>query len=231
MKFSKLHIVWTKGKNLSLPDLLSRSLTTTTQDEHRLRTVEIPESFKFFMTHNLNTQPIQSNYAVSKEYINSVSESTSTEPIHFPIYLQIKNNYFKVQLDNDLYLPVSHHEFHTKAQPLEHIHQKRNKQTQNIFPPKTYPIIQHTDVTLNTNKTEPYLHLKQDPNYAELINTIKFSLPSMDDFIPQSAQIYIFFYTGITEITEALLYEAKQQDPVIRQLLLWKKYKNFSNIP
>ena len=63
------------------------------------------------MTHNLNTQPIQCNYAVSKEFINSVSANINTEPIHIPIYLQIKNNYFKVQLENDLYLPVSYHEF------------------------------------------------------------------------------------------------------------------------
>ena len=67
MKFPNLHTVCTEGKNLSLPDLLSRSLTTTTQDEHRLRTVEIPDPIKFFMTHNQNTQLIQCHYAVSKE--------------------------------------------------------------------------------------------------------------------------------------------------------------------
>ena len=44
MKFPNLHIFWTEGKNLSLPDLLSRSLTTTTQDEHRLQTLEIQQS-------------------------------------------------------------------------------------------------------------------------------------------------------------------------------------------
>ena len=59
MKFPNLHIVWTEGKNLSFPALISRPLTTTTQDEHRLRTVEIPELIKFFLTHNQNTQPIQ----------------------------------------------------------------------------------------------------------------------------------------------------------------------------
>ena len=48
MKFPNLHIVWTEGKNIALPDLLSRSLTTRTQDEHRLRTVEIPDSIKIF---------------------------------------------------------------------------------------------------------------------------------------------------------------------------------------
>ena len=90
MKIPNLHIVWMEGKNLSLPDLSSRSLTTTTQEEHRLRTVEIPESLKFFMTHNLNTQPIQCNYAVSKEYNNSVSANINTEPIHFPSVHKLK---------------------------------------------------------------------------------------------------------------------------------------------
>ena len=78
------------------------------------------------MTHNLNTQPLRCNYAVSKECINTVTETSDTKPIHFPIYLQIKDNYFEVQLDNDLYLPISQHEFHTKAQPLQHLHQKRS---------------------------------------------------------------------------------------------------------
>ena len=98
MKFPNLHIVWIEGKNLLLPDLLSRSLTTTTQDEQHLRSVKIPDLIKFFMTHNQNTKPIQCHYAVSKEYINSVSTDTHVESSHIPIYLQIKDNYFKVQL-------------------------------------------------------------------------------------------------------------------------------------
>ena len=172
MKFPNLHIVWTEGKNLSLADLLSCSLTTTTQDKHRLRTVEIPESIKFFMTHNQNTQPIQCHYAVSKEYSNSVSTDTHVESPHFPIYLQLKDNYFKVQLENDLYLPVSHYEFKTKAQPLDNAHQQKQQLKQNRSPSEKYPIIQHTDVTQNTNKTAHFQKSNYDANYTELINTI-----------------------------------------------------------
>ena len=117
------------GGNLSLPDLLSCSLTTTTQDKHRRHTVEIPDSIKIFMTHSQNTQPIHCHYAVSKKYINSVSTDAHVESLHFPIYLQIKDNYFKVQLENDLYLPVSHTEFKTKAQPLENIHKQKLQKT------------------------------------------------------------------------------------------------------
>ena len=63
LKFPNLLIVWTEGKNLSLPDLLSRSLTTATQYEHPHRTVHIPDSISFVMTRNQKTQPIQYHYA------------------------------------------------------------------------------------------------------------------------------------------------------------------------
>ena len=127
MKFPNLHIVWTEGKNLLFPDLLSRSLTTTTQDEHRLHTVEISNSVKFFMTHNQQLQPIQCHYAVSKEYINTVTADTAVETTHFPIYLQIKENNFQLQLENNLYLPVSYHEYKTNAQTVEHVHHHRTQ--------------------------------------------------------------------------------------------------------
>ena len=131
MKFPNLQIVWTEGRSFSLPDLSSRSLTTTTQDEYRLRTVEIPKNIKFVITHNPSTQPIQCNYAVSKKYITSVSTDTIVESPNFPIYLQIKDNYFKFQLENYLYLPVSHHEFQTKVQPIEQINQQRFQHLKN----------------------------------------------------------------------------------------------------
>ena len=100
------------------------------------------------MTHNKNTQPVQCNYAVSKEYINTVSTDTNVGSPHFTIYLQIKDNYFKVQIENDLCLPVSHQEFQTKSQPLEHIHQHKIQYLKNNhLLPELYPIIQHTDVT------------------------------------------------------------------------------------
>ena len=43
MKFPNLDKVWTEGKNLPIQDLLSRLLTTTTEDKHYLRTVKIPD--------------------------------------------------------------------------------------------------------------------------------------------------------------------------------------------
>ena len=174
------------------------------------------------MTHNQNTQPIQCHYAVSKEYINSVSRDTHVESPHFPIYLNIKDNYFKLQLEINPYLPVSHYEFQTKAQTLHNIHQNKIHSLSKI-----YPIIQQTDVTLNTNKTEPLKQFSHDANYAELINTVKFLLPAMDDFIPKSPTLYNYFHKENTKLNDTFRREMQQQDPVFRQFLIWKRHKNF----
>ena len=126
-----------------------------------------------FLTHNQHTQPIQCHYAVSNENINTITTNTTVESPHFPIYLQVKDNYFKVQLKNDPYLPVSYHEFKTKAQPIENLQQNRTQQfKQNHALLETYSIVQHTDVPLNKNKTVPHTQFTLKANYAELINTI-----------------------------------------------------------
>ena len=44
----------------------------------------------------------------------------------------------------------------------------------------------------------------------------------MDDFITKSPTIYNYFHNEQTELNDTLLYEAQQEDPSIRQLLLWE---------
>ena len=38
---------------------------------------------------------------------------------------------------------------------------------------------------LKTNKTKPLTTNSENANYAELINSVKFSLPAIDDFKPE----------------------------------------------
>ena len=56
MKFPNLHIIWTEGKNLALPDLLSRTIDEEHSTKTRDITVEIPENTFFFtQKHHLET--------------------------------------------------------------------------------------------------------------------------------------------------------------------------------
>ena len=104
-------------------------------------------------------------YCIKKKYFNTTTTDTAVKSKHFPIYLKIKDNYFKVQLENDLDLPVSYHEFKTKAKPIEQTQQNKTKHiNENQLPLEFYPIVQHTDVTLKTNKTETFIHLPQKAN-------------------------------------------------------------------
>ena len=47
MKFPNLHIVWTAGKNLALPDTFSRS--TPLEPLTKKTTVEIPQNKNFYL--------------------------------------------------------------------------------------------------------------------------------------------------------------------------------------
>ena len=87
------------------------------------------------------------------------------------------------------------------------MHPQKQQQFKNNYSlPEKYSIIQYTDVTLNTNKTEPFIQSNHDANYAELINSTKFSLPAMEDFIPKSPTLYNYFYKEQTEINDTFLY-------------------------
>ena len=46
-KFPNLHIVWTSGNNLALPDALSRN--TTPESLTRKTIVQLPQNFKYFL--------------------------------------------------------------------------------------------------------------------------------------------------------------------------------------
>ena len=88
----------------------------------------------------------------------------------------------------------------------------------------------YTTQRRHMNQTEAFTQSNNDTNYAELINSINISLPAMDDFIPKSPTICNYFYEEQTEIDDKLLYDTQQQEPVIRQLLLWKIIKKTPKI-
>ena len=62
MKFPNSHIIWTEGKNLALPDFLSRTIDEEHFTKTRDITVEKPENIKCFLaetpfTNNLECKP------------------------------------------------------------------------------------------------------------------------------------------------------------------------------
>ena len=92
MKFPNLHIFWTAGKNLALPDTLSRN--TPPELLTRKTTVEIPQNFNFYLA-KIETSPrLECKYAVKTD----VDKTQTNNLQHFPLYLDSQNNHYGVDL-------------------------------------------------------------------------------------------------------------------------------------
>ena len=92
MKFRNLHIVWTAGKNLALPDTLSRN--TPLELLTRKTTVEIPQNNKFYLARNETSPSLECKYEVKTD----IDQSQINNFQHFPLYLYCQNNHYEVDI-------------------------------------------------------------------------------------------------------------------------------------
>ena len=92
LKIPKLHIVWTAGKNLALPDTLSKN---TPPERLTLKTtVKIPQNFKFYLAKNETSPRFESKYAVKTD----IDQSQINILQHLPLYLDCQNSHYEVDL-------------------------------------------------------------------------------------------------------------------------------------
>ena len=92
MKFPNLHLVWTAGKNLALPDTLSRN--TPLELLTRKTTVEIPKNIKLYLAKDKTSPRLECKYAVRTD----IDQSQINNLQLFPIYLDCQNNHYEVDL-------------------------------------------------------------------------------------------------------------------------------------
>ena len=110
MKFPNLHIIWTEGKNLALPDLLSRTIDEEHFTKTRDITVEIPENIKFFFAKT----PLANNLECKNSICNNTDEDNE-EKTHYPVLANIHNNYFEINIDKNEYHPISYEKYNTET--------------------------------------------------------------------------------------------------------------------
>ena len=91
-KFPNLHIFWTAGKNLALPDTLSKNRPPELLT--RKTTVEIPQNIKCFLAKDETSEKLQCKYAVKTD----IDQSQINNLLHFPLYLDCQNNLYEVDL-------------------------------------------------------------------------------------------------------------------------------------
>ena len=92
MNFTNLHIVWTAGKNLALPDTLSRNAPP--EQLTRKTTVEIPQNTKFYLAKDETSPRLECKYAVKTD----IEQTQINNLKHFALYLNCQNNHYEVDL-------------------------------------------------------------------------------------------------------------------------------------
>ena len=208
MKFPNLHIVWTAGKNLALPDTLSRN--TPPELLTRKTTVEIPKNIKFYLAENETSPRLECKYAVKTD----IEQSQINNLQHFPLYLDCQNNHYEVDLlGTSTFKPIPYSQW-----IKNNTQQKRTKQH---LPKKDhFPLIEKEDLTDKINLSGPQTN---DSKYT--INQV-FDLHDPLDTIPLSKlEIENIFLPPTETITISTLKQYQNLDPVIRQLKSWHKYK------
>ena len=193
MKFPNLHLIWTEGKNLALPDLLSRTI----DEEHFIKTrditVEIPENIKFFLTKTPFTNNLECNY----NKCNNTNDE-NTDKTHCPLLAHIHNNYFEINIDKNEYHPISYEKYNTETKT--NLIPKYKPKTKNWQP----TIVEKDDLIIEKNQKGPYT-THHDDDYLRLINNIR---PQQKTNY-ENVKISDNFYDEKTKITENLIKETQ----------------------
>ena len=92
MKFPNLHIVWTAGRNLALPD--TRKRKSPPEILPRKTTVKIPQNIKLFLAKDETSPRLECKYAIKTD----INQSQVKNLQHFPLYLDCQNKHYEVDL-------------------------------------------------------------------------------------------------------------------------------------
>ena len=208
MKFPNLHIVWTAGKNLALPDTLSRN--TPPELLTRKTTVEIPKNVKFYLAKDETSPRLECKYAVKTD----IEQSQINNLQHFPLYLDCQNNHYKVDLlGTSTFKPIPYSQWiknNTQQKRIKHHSHKKD----------LFPLIEKENLTDKIKLSGP------QPNDSKYTMNQVFDLHDPLDTIPLSKlEIENIFLPPTDIITLELLKQYQNLDPVIRQLKSWHKYK------
>ena len=209
MKFPNLHIIWTEGKNLALPYLLSRTIDEEHFTKTRDITVEIPENIKIFLAKT----PLTNNLECKSNICNNTNEE-KTEKTNYPVLANIHINYFEINIDKNEYQPISYEKYNTetKTNLIPKYKPKKNWQS---------PIVEKDDLIIEKNQKGPYT-THHDDDYLRLINNIR----QQQKTNYENVKISDIFYDEKTKITENLIEETQILDPVLHRVKTWKKHDN-----
>ena len=196
MKFPNLHIVWTAGEKLALPDTLSRN--TPPELLTRKTAVEIPQNIKFYLAKDETSTRLEYEYAVKTD----LDQSQIINLQHFPLYLDCQNNHYEVDLlGTSTFKPIPYSQWIKK-----NTQQKRIKQ--HSLKKDFFPFIEQENLTDKINLSGPQANdskytINQFFDIHDPLDTIPLSKIEIDNmFLSPTDKVTLDFLNNIKISTQ-----------------------------
>ena len=188
MKFPILHIVWTAGKNLALPDTLSQN--TPLEIFTQKTTVEIPKNIKKFYLAKDETSPrLECKYAAKTD----IEQSQINNLQHFPLYLDCQNNHYEVDLlGTSTFTPIPYSQWIKNNTQQKRIKHHANKKD-------LFLLIEKENLTDKINLSGPQTNdskytINQVFDLHDPLDTIPLSKVKIENiFLPLTDKIQLIF--------------------------------------
>ena len=184
MKFPNLHTVWTPGKNLALPDTLSRN--TPPELLTRKTTVEIPQNIKVYLAKDETSPLLECKYAVKTDIDQSQIKNLQL----FPLHIDCQNNHYEVDLlGTSIFKPIPYSQWIKINTQQKRIKQHSHKKD-------FFPLIEKENLTDKIHLSGPQTN---DSNYTinqvfdlhNPLDTIPLSKLEIDNiFLPQQIKLH-----------------------------------------
>ena len=226
-KFSKLKIIHTPGKNLTVADMLSRTFTKEQLQVHQLRHKQLPPQIDFSIMKDNQLKPV--HYLVKHEEI----KYNQTNDCH-PILADYGDDQFSIRINNkaeDIHIkPLDSFSFQSFV-PFESKYKKPTKnQTKSFLQQST--ILEDTDILSdddeltqsnniqhqNSDILKEHVLAIQYPTKSNYCNQVPFFDPS---FFKYKRYFNYFFLPEDTQRTIETIKTQHEQDTVLQKVYQW----------
>ena len=175
-KFSKLKIIHTPGKNLTVADMLSRTFTKEQLQVHQLRHIQLPPQIDFSIMKDNQLKPV--HYLVKHEEIKYNQKNDC-----HPILADYGDDQFSIRINNkgeDIHIkPLDSFSFQSIV-PFESKYKKPTKnQTKSLFQQST--ILNDTDILSDDDELNQSNNIQHQNSDILKEHTLAIQYPTKSD--------------------------------------------------
>ena len=229
-KFSKLKIIHTPGKNLTVADMLSRTFTKEQLQLLQLRHKQLPSQIDFSIMKDNQLKPV--NYLVKHEEIKYNQKNNC-----HPILADYGEDQFSIRINNkgeDIHIkPLDSFSFQSIV-PFESKYKRPTKnQAKSLFQQST--ILIDTDILSDEDELNQSQNMKNQNTNTLEEQTLAIQYPTKSDYCNQQVPFFdpsffkykrsfhYFFLPEDTRITNAPIKSQQKQHPVLQKVYHWIK--------